>query len=346
MKGEIGMKRIRVAVIWLVIFCGVMAGIHYFDHPEKKLYQSAVVFPVMSTRASLTFTDANEDEIDQAFRLARQEMEKVAGLCNYFDPGSELSRLNASASKEPFVCSKELWEILGEVRKFHRISGGAFDPTIRPLMSGWGFHRKRKTLPTEEEISEAKKRCGFEHVIFNDENHSVFFNCPGLSIDLGGIAKGWAVDKAAEAVLKYTSVRIGIIDLGGNMRCLPEPPPGKDRYTIAVRDPKNPDGICALVGILNECVATSGNYERYVTIQGRQYTHIIHPVTGRPVEGVLSATVVTPRGVDSDALSTALFVNGKTFADKLSADVRTLFISSDGSMTQRIPKGRDGFQIQ
>ncbi len=340
------MKRIGVAVFWLAIFCILMAGIHYFDKPEGKLYQSAIVFPVMSTKATLSFTDTSEDEIEEAFRLARGEMEKVVALCNYFDPGSELSRLNASAAKKPFVCSAALWEILQETRKFHRISNGAFDPTIRPLMSVWGFHRKRRSLPDGEEIARAKKVCGFDKVLFNDADHTVSFKVPGVTIDLGGIAKGWAVDKAAEAVLKYTSVRIGIIDLGGNMRCLPEPPPGRKCYTIAVRDPKNPDGICALVDMLNESVATSGSYERYVTIDGKQYTHIIHPVTGSPVEGVLSATVIAPRGVDSDALSTSLFVNGQTFSETLSPEIRTLFIDADGKRIERIPEGRNKFRMQ
>lgn len=340
------MKRILVALLWIAIFCLITVGIHYFDRSGKTLYQSAVVFPVMSTQASLNFTDTSEEEIEQAFRLAREEMEKVVSICNYFDPQSELSRLNATAAEKPFVCSAALWEILQEVRKFHELSNGAFDPTIRPLMQVWGFHRKRRTLPDEKEIAQAKSLCGFDKIVFNDADHSVFFKIPGLSIDLGGIAKGWAVDKAAEAVLKYTSVRTGIIDLGGNMRCLPEPPPGKSSYTIAVRDPKNPDGICALVEVLNECVATSGNYERYVTINGKQYTHIINPVTGHPVEGVLSATVITPRGVDSDALSTSLFVNGARFAKQLGPDTRTLFITADGTKTEQIPKGRKGFQMQ
>ena len=340
------MKRVWVAVLWIAVFCIITAGIRYFDHSEKKLYQSAVVFPIMSTQASLSFTDTSEEEIEQAFRLARAEMEKVALLCNYFDPESELSKLNAEAAGKPFVCSAALWEILQETRKFHRISRGAFDPTIRPLMKVWGFHRKRKTLPEESEIVQAKKICGFDKVVFNDADHSVSFRIPGVSIDLGGIAKGWAVDKAAEAVLKYTSVRIGIIDLGGNMRCLPEPPPGKESYTIAVRDPKNSDGICALVSVLDECVATSGSYERYITIGGRQYTHIINPVSGRPVEGVLSATVITPRGVDSDALSTSLFVNGQDFAKNLGPDVRTLFITADGVKTEWIPEGKSPFRMQ
>ena len=156
------MKRVWVAVLWIAVFCIITAGIRYFDHSEKKLYQSAVVFPIMSTQASLSFTDTSEEEIEQAFRLARAEMEKVALLCNYFDPESELSKLNAEAAGKPFVCSAALWEILQETRKFHRISRGAFDPTIRPLMKVWGFHRKRKTLPEESEIVQAKKICGFE----------------------------------------------------------------------------------------------------------------------------------------------------------------------------------------
>ncbi len=340
------MKRIRVAVLWIIIACLVMGGIWYCDSARKQRYRKdAVSFPIMSTRAKIMLIDPNEEEIETGFRVAREAMEKVVSLCNYFDPQSELGRLNASAAKAPFQCSPELWEILLETRKFNRISNGAFDPTIRPLMKVWGFHRARKTLPSDEEIAEAKKRCGFRRILFNDNDRTVFFEVPGMSIDLGGIAKGWAVDKAAEAILSRTSIRRGFVDLGGNMRCLPLPPPGKKAYRIAVQDPKFPARQIAVVNVLDECVATSGNYERYVMINGRRYTHIVDPKTGRPVDRTISATIITPRGVDSDALSTSLFINGPAFADELDSSNRSFLIDDAGNCHQRIPDGKEPFEL-
>lgn len=307
----------------------------------EKIIVRTLSFPIMSTQANLKFYAADEKEIDKAFRLAKDAMEKVVRLCNFFDPASELARLNASASKKPFFCSPEMWEILNEARKFHALSGGRFDPTIRPLMKVWGFHRKRRTLPSQKEIDEAKALCGFGKLEFDPAKHTVRFTVPGMSIDLGGIAKGWAVDKASEAVLQNTSIRIGIVDLGGNIRCFPQPPPGKDFYTVAVKNPKDPNSFIAFAFLRDECAATSGNYERYVTIGGKRYTHIIDPRSGRPVEGVLSTTVITKRGVDSDALSTSFFIDGGLKVK----NARILRIDGNGRISQTVPEGKRKFLL-
>ena len=337
-------KRIGVAVLWAVIACVLLGGIRYFESASR-YRRETLSFPVMSTRAKVTLIDPDTRQIERGFRAARGAMEKVVALCNYFDPESELGRLNASAAKEPFRCSPELWEILLECRKYHRISGGAFDPTIRPLMKVWGFHRARKTLPDAREIAEAKHLCGFQKIRFEDAQRSVFFEVPGMSIDLGGIAKGWAVDKAVEAIEKETSIRRGFVDLGGNMRTLSLPPPGRENYRIAIRDPRSAEDQVAVVSILNESIATSGDYERYVVIGGKRYTHIVDPSTGFPVDRSVSATVVAPRGVDSDALSTSLFIRGPALAETLDVSVRTFLIDSSGKIHSRVPAGTSPFVL-
>ena len=152
-------KRIGVAVLWAMIACVVLGGIRYFESAPR-YRKDSLSFPIMSTRATVTLIDPDSREIERGFRAARTAMEKVVKLCNYFDPESELGKLNASAAEGPFRCSPQLWEILQECRRYHRISNGAFDPTIRPLMKVWGFRRARKTLPSPEEIAEAKKFAG------------------------------------------------------------------------------------------------------------------------------------------------------------------------------------------
>ena len=331
------MNRTKVAILWILIATFIMGGIWYFKKQETNRFRRETFsFPIMSTRASVTLIDTDPDEIERAFRLAREAMERVVALCNYFDPSSELARLNASADKTPFVCSPELWEILRETRRFHRLSDGAFDPTIRPLMRVWGFHRKRLTLPSDAEITEAKKICGFDKIRFDDNTRSVFFTVPGMSIDLGGIAKGWAVDKAAEAVLNQTAVRRGWIDLGGNMRCLPLPPPNLETYRIGVRDPKNPDSnYCAKLLLADTSCVTSGIYERYFTVDGVRYHHIIDKDTLCPSTLFTSVTVVTKNSGLADALSTALFcmplADGEALCEKL-GDVEALWVLPDGEL--------------
>lgn len=319
----------------------LLAGIAaHLVFSEKNIYREDIGFSCMSTTIRSRFYVRDKQVFPYAANLVRREFLRVDALCNPFRADSELARLNQSAFREPFHCSEELWQILSEARRFHRLSEGAFDITIEPLMKLWGFRSKEKRLPSKEEIADVKKRVGLEKVIFDDSARTVRFTVDGMSLNLGGIAKGWALDRAAAAAKKTLlvngkpsaeaslferfdawfrghSVRLnsGYIDAGGNVLVLPEPPPREKAYLAGVRNPLDRRGKpCAAVRLLNEAVSTSGNYERYVMIDGKHYTHIIDPATGLPVENMLSVSVVTPRGVDSDALSTAIFLRGKEFA--------------------------------
>jgi Membrane-associated lipoprotein involved in thiamine biosynthesis len=146
-------------------------------------------------------------------------------------------------------------------------------------------------------------------VILDDQKKTVRFTVNGVGLDLGGIAKGYALDRAAERVIGR-GIRIGILDLGGNLRCLPDSIPSSDQdfYRIGILNPIRKSEIMTRIPMRNNVIATSGDYERYVVIDDRHYTHIINPSTGFPVENMLSVSVVTRRGIVSDGLSTALFI--------------------------------------
>ncbi len=255
------------------------------------------------------------DQLKAVFDIIYKKVSEVDKICNLYSPTSELSQLNNTAYAKPFVCSELLWDVLMESKKYYELSEGAFDISATPLMKLWGFYRKRKTLPSEKELNEAQKLVGLHKVIFDSEAKSVKFTLPGMRLDLGGIAKGYAVNLAAKFA-KKENVKIGIINLGGNAYCFPEPFPEKKTYTIAVRDPLGENSICGVVELLDQSVATSGDYERYVVINGRHYAHIMNPETGDPVENMLSVTVITPSATVSDALSTIVFIKGAKFAEK------------------------------
>lgn len=207
--------------------------------------------------------------------------------------------------------------LLLESRKAYAFSDGAFDITSKPLMDLWGFYQKRGgSLPTELEIAEAQSRVGLNKVIFNDDDRSVKFTVPGMSFDLGGIAKGYAVDRAFEAVSKF-GIRRGVINLGGNLRLFPEPPPGRNAYRVGVRNPENKSELLEeTLELCNVSLSTSGDYERFVTIGGVQYGHIMNPVTGRPTQGTHSVTVIAPSALLADWLSTAIFLQGEALAHR------------------------------
>jgi len=299
----------------ILVFCGgVLLPLWIRSRP---LPSQTIDFPVMGTVGSVTVYGRDGKVLEKALDEAQKTIREVETRCNIFKPDSELSRLNAAAFREEVACSPLLWEVLCEAERFYKLSDGAFDVTVKPLMSLWGFHRKRSTLPSDREITETMKKVGFDKVRLNPEKHSVRFLSDGVGIDLGGIAKGFALDKAVDT-LRKNGIENAVINLGGNIRCLTAH--DKPDRIIGVRDPIHTDQVIARVHLRNNCIATSGDYERYVVIDGKHYTHIIHPHTGHPVSDMLSVTILTPRGVDSDALSTATFILGESFAEKICRD--------------------------
>lgn len=323
---------------WLLCSCG--KGPAAKQDAEILQRQYAVMGGII---LEIKFYNNGERE-QKAMKAAYEQVVQVDSICNIYNPESEISILNATAYDQPFKCSDLLWDVLKKSQEFYLLSEGSFDISAAPLMKLWGFHRKRKTLPTKEEIAKERKIVGLDKVIFNGQDKSIQFIAKGMKLDLGGIAKGYAVEKAAEAA-KKCGIKSGLINLAGNAYCFPVPPPGKNTYVIGVRHPSNKQALCGAVDLLGQSVATSGDYERYVLIDGQKFAHIMDPTTGKPVQHMLAVTVVTPNATTSDALSTAIFINGAKFAEKVCKEIpRTavLIIKTDasGEKTEMIKIGK------
>ena len=306
-------RRMIVRNIALVAVVGICL-LYVALRDSRRMHSQTIMFSTMSTYGTVTLSHKEKMTVNNALTAAHEAVREVEKACNIFDPESELSKLNATAADEPFVCSDLLWNVLTQARAFYLDSGGLFDVTIDPLMKLWGFHSKRETLPSAEEIAEAKRLTGLDKVVFDDEKHSVKFTVPGMSINLGGIAKGYALDRAADAV-RALGVNTGWIEIGGNILALPKKS-GGGKYAAGIRNPFDKDKLLGKTTLDDAAISTSGNYERYVVINGRQYTHIIDPATGLPVADMDSVSVIVPAGksippgVASDALSTSIFIAG------------------------------------
>ena len=283
-----------------------------------KLQKFQKQFAIMGTAASFTFYCPDEAAFKKALEAGKREFEAVVKLANLRDKKSELSRLNKSAYDAPFPCSDAMWFILTRAEKAFFESDGGFDITVKPLMDLWGFYRKRRQLPTEKEITAAKAKVGFDKLKLDHSKRTVQFTIKGMALDLGGIAKGYALDRAAQAVVA-SGVDCGIIDLGGNLKLLPQTPPGQNFYTIGIKNPAKPDELLAQTVELSgdHAVSTSGAYERFVIIENRRYGHIIDPRTGFPALPN-AVTVTTKSALDSDIFSTTAYLGGRKSADKLS----------------------------
>jgi len=295
---------LRLGVLLLL----AVAAAFVLFHRGPKAVELERGYPVMGTWASVTFY-GDKGVVERAADAVQDTFKLVEAHCSRFNPDSELSRLNASAFQKPFRCGDLLWGVLVEAKRFHELSGGSFDVTVTPLMELWGFYRKQNRLPSSPEVAQSMAKVGFDKVELDAKTHEVRFKSPGVQIDLGGIAKGYAVDLACAAAVQ-AGARSGVVNLGGNLRCLPEPPPGKASYAIGLKNPFDKEATIGDFQALDLAAATSGNYEKYVTIDGKRYTHIMDPSTGKPVTGSIAVTVVGPSATVCDALSTTCFVKG------------------------------------
>ena len=315
-----GVKQFANLGVLLLLLCGMACFFRGAPRVSGMASETYVrEFEVFNTQCRLTLHECSATEGDAVFRELDTEMRALHNTLNAYDPESELSKLNNHAADEAVKCSDILWEILLAARDGWRDSDGLFDVTVGPLLGLWGFHAKRSTWPTDDEIAAAKAKVGFDKLKLNEEAHTVRFGINGMKIDFGGIAKGFALNKAI-AVVKRHGLKSYLIDLGGNIYCSEKAPNGRKAYNIGVRNPRAEGDNVGVVSMTDCCIATSGDYERYRVIAGKKVGHLMDPRTGRPcggVEGIGGVTVVVRNPTLSDVYSTTVFVGGETVAKRL-----------------------------
>ena len=247
----------------------------------------------------------------QCVESALDEIHNVDDLMSDYKEDSEISRVNKNAFARPVKVGPATFEVILRSIEFSRLTDGAFDITVGPLVKLFRTARDTGKAPTPEQIADAKAKVGYEKLILNDEERTVRFTVEGMSLDLGGIAKGYAVDKAIEAAQKLGALG-AMVDIGGDVRCFGTPPQGKKIWTIGLQDPNSDrgPGILLKLKIENAAVTTSGDYQQFAIIDGKKQSHIIDRRTGKGAEGLSSVTIIAPNATDADALSTAVTVLG------------------------------------
>ncbi len=248
----------------------------------------------------------------EALRAGFDRIDGVDRLMSIFRSDSEVSRISVAAGAHSVPVSAETWEVLREARELGVRTGGALDVTILPLMRLWSRAAGEDRLPAPRDLDRAARGVGFRDLVLDAGTRSVALRQPGAGIDLGGIAKGYAVDAAVEA-LRARGVRSGIVNAGGDLRVLGRGPGGSP-WRIGLRHPLRPETLLLSLAVEDEGVATSGNYFRYFEIAGRRYGHVLDPRTGTPAETALSVTVVAPHAMRADGLATGALVRGASGA--------------------------------
>ena len=252
--------------------------------------------------------------IEEAF-AAFNEIDRL--MSNYRDD-SELSQINRLAAAQSVPLSAPMFSVLQAAQRVSAMSSGAFDVTIEPIVRLWGLYDKVAHVPTAAEFAGVRPLVDYRNLVIDQAQHTVRFARAGVSIDLGGIAKGFAVEVAANA-LRARGLS-GLIDAGGNQYLLGTPP-GKTSWTTGIR---NAEGERLLLGVLETgetSISTSANYSTFVELNGRKYGHIIDPRTLRPSDASLSVTIVSRDGTMADALSKAVFILGHDAGLKLADSI-------------------------
>lgn len=218
--------------------------------------------------------------------------------------------LNQAAGKEYTQLSPDTFYVLEKGKYFSELSGGKFDITIGPLVKLWNIGADKAAIPRESEIKAKASLVNYKDLLLNKQNLSAKLNTPGMMVDLGGIAKGYAADEAIR-VIKEAGYQHAMVNIGGNVLTLNTKPDG-GYWRLGLQDPLKPRGeYMGIVKLNNQTLVTSGSYERYFEVDGKRYHHILNPQTGYPEENsILSVSIITKVSIDADALSTTIFMLG------------------------------------
>jgi len=237
------------------------------------------------------------------------EVDRIDKLMSHYKAASPLSHLNREAAKGPVRVEPELFNFIEECLRYSRESEGAFDITVGPLMKAWGFFRGEGRMPGVAELAEARSSVGYQHLSLNAKERTIQFNRPGMELDLGGIAKGYAVDRVI-SLLKDHGIKKALVSAGGSTLYGLGAPPGSEGWEVKIGDPINSQKIAAIVRLKDRTLSVSGSGEKFFEAQGVRYSHVMDPRTGQPVQGVLSVAVLTDSGTAGDALDNVFYVQG------------------------------------
>lgn len=286
--------------------------------------------PLMGTEVSVQLWHENAAAGEDAVEAVFGEIERINQLMSTYIEDSRISLINREAARHPVPAGDELYDLIVRSLDMSTLTRGAFDITYDSVGQHYDFRERER--PDAATIARELSSINYRLVATDASTKAIRFAQPGVRINLGGIAKGYAVERGV-AILRERGIVNGIVTAGGDSRLLGDRR-GKP-WIVGVRDPRRDGTIAVSIPLENEAISTSGDYERYFEEDGKRYHHIIQPATGEPANGVHSATIVGPDAVITDALSTSVFVMGVDQGLRLIAtlpDYEGIVIDAEGRM--------------
>ena len=312
------MRRFASAVTTLMLLMPAAASAEWHEREAA----------IMGTRIAVEVWHEDAGRAEAAIDAVFAEMHRIDELMSHYKPESQLSRINRDAATAPVKVDAELAGLIARALEFSELSGGAFDITYASV--GYLYDYRERRHPSEAQIQAALPAINWRHVVVDREASTVHFLMPGVRIDLGGIAKGHAVDSAIQ-ILRARGIQNGTVTAGGDSRIL-----GDRRgrpWVVGIRHPDDPNRVIARIPLEDAAISTSGDYERYFDEGGVRYHHIIDPRTGKSPVGVRSVTVIGPNATLTEGLTKSVFVMGPERGLALvesQEDVDAVVVRSDG----------------
>lgn len=263
----------------------------------------------MGNRFEISVVSEDEKWANQRIEEAIVEISRIEKLLTTFSDDSQTNQINASAGIQSVKVDKEVFDLIARSLRISELTQGAFDLSYGSIdKSLWNFDKTMSSLPDEVTAKSMVKLIDYRKIVLDSANQTVFLKEKGMRIGFGGIGKGYAAE-CAKNLMKKQGVESGIVNAAGDLTTWGRQPNGKE-WTIGIADPDAKDKPFSYLNISDMAVATSGNYEKFVVIDGKRYSHTIDPKTGLPVSGIKSVTIICPNAEIADAMATPITVMG------------------------------------
>ncbi len=283
---------------------------------------------IMGTRIAVQLWSEDPALATRAMDAVIAEMHRTDELMSTYKPESQLSQVNAHAYERPVQVDADIIDVVEKALEYSRLSDGVFDVTYASV--GYMFDYRKHVHPTDAQIAEALPAVDYRQVVVDHDARTIRFLKPGMRIDLGGIAKGWAVDRGID-ILRELGIEHAMVNAGGDTRLLGDRR-GKP-WIVGIRDPRNEGKVVTRIPLQDEAISTSGDYERYFEEDGVRYHHILEPGTGKSPKAVRSVTVIGPTATHTDGLTKPVFIlgveRGLEFIRKVK-DAEAIIVDNEG----------------
>jgi len=274
---------------------------------KNKTFKVAAL--LMGNQFEISAVSDNEENANKCIKAGIEEIKRIEKLLTTFHDSSETNSINRNAGIEAVKVSEEIFNLIERSIRISSITQGAFDITYGSIdKSLWNFDTQMKSLPDKDTAKEMVRLINYQNIVLDRENTTVFLREKGMRIGFGGIGKGYAAEKAKN-IMQQLGIASGIVNASGDLTTWGFQPNGEE-WTVGIANPNISGEVFSYLKISGLAVATSGNYEKYIMIDGKKYSHTIDPRTGLPVTGIKSVTIITKNAEIADAMATPVTIMG------------------------------------